>query len=66
VGKSEGNISLRTHRPNWEDNIKIDIKMGWDGMGWRKLEFIWNRIRRWGSCKCGNETSDYTKCGGNS
>jgi hypothetical protein len=34
VGKSEGNISLRTHRHNWEDNIKIDIKMGWDGVNW--------------------------------
>jgi hypothetical protein len=32
VRKSEGKISLTTHRLSWEDNIKIDIKMGWDGV----------------------------------
>jgi hypothetical protein len=32
VRKSEGNISLRKHRLSWENNIKIDIKMGWDGV----------------------------------
>jgi hypothetical protein len=31
VGKSEGEISHRTHRRSWGDNIKIDIKMGWNG-----------------------------------
>jgi len=34
VGKSEGNISLTTHRHSLEDNIKIDIKIGWDGVNW--------------------------------
>ena len=32
VWKSEGKISLRTHRLSWEDNI---IKMGWDGVNWK-------------------------------
>ena len=32
VGKSEGKLSLRTHRLSWEDNI---IKMGWDGVNWK-------------------------------
>jgi hypothetical protein len=31
VGKCEGKISLRTHRASWEDNIKMDIRIGWDG-----------------------------------
>jgi len=29
VGKSEGNISLRTHKHSWDDDIKIDIKWEW-------------------------------------
>jgi hypothetical protein len=32
--KSERKISLRTHRPSWEDNIKMDIKIGWNGVNW--------------------------------
>jgi hypothetical protein len=34
VGKPEGKIPLGRLRPKWEDNIKMDLQVGWRFMDW--------------------------------
>jgi len=34
VGKPEGKIPLGWLRPRWEDNIKMDLQVGWRFMDW--------------------------------
>jgi hypothetical protein len=34
VRKPQGNVPLRSPRPTWDDNIKILLLLGWDGMEW--------------------------------
>jgi hypothetical protein len=31
--KPEGKTPLIRHRCRWEDNIRIDLKVGWEGVG---------------------------------
>ena len=65
------------HKRFWWGNLKkiyhlehigivgrIILKYILNGIGWREVEMITYRIRRRGCCECGNETSDYRKCGG--
>jgi hypothetical protein len=37
VGKTEGKRSLARSRRRWEDNIKMDLEVGCEGMGWIDL-----------------------------
>ena len=37
VGKAEGKKSLGITRMRWEDNIKMDLEVGCEGMGWIEL-----------------------------
>jgi hypothetical protein len=37
VVKPEGKRPLRRPRCRWEDNIKLDLLMGWGGMDWLDL-----------------------------
>ena len=37
VGKDGGTRSLGRSRLRWEDNIKMDLKVGCEGMGWIDL-----------------------------
>jgi hypothetical protein len=37
LGKAEGKRSLGRSRCRWEDNIKMDLEVGCEGMGWIDL-----------------------------
>jgi len=56
VGKPYKNISLGRQRDRWENNFKMNLnKVGWGE--WTGL--LWQVA---GTCECGNEPSDSTKC----
>jgi hypothetical protein len=37
VGKPEGRRPLGRPRRRWVDNIKMDLRVGWDGTDWINL-----------------------------
>jgi hypothetical protein len=37
VGKPERRRRLERSRSRWEDNIKLDLKIGWEGVLWSHL-----------------------------
>jgi hypothetical protein len=45
VGKSEGMRSLGRPRHRWEDNVKMDLQVGCEGMTW--IELAQDRDRWW-------------------
>jgi hypothetical protein len=61
VGKTEGKRSLGRSRRRWEDNIKVDLEVGCEGMGWIHLAQDKGQVE--GTCECGNEPSGSIKCG---
>jgi len=34
VGRTEGKIPLGIHTCRWDNNIKMDLHIGWGGMDW--------------------------------
>jgi hypothetical protein len=45
VGKPEGNRQLGRHRHTLEDNIKMDKKIGWEGVDW--IHLAQDRDQQW-------------------
>jgi len=45
VGEAEGKRSLGRSRLRWEDNIKMDLEVGCEGMGWIDLAEVRDRWR---------------------
>jgi hypothetical protein len=42
VENEEGKRPLKRPRHRWVDNIKMDLReIGWDGMGWIGLIWLW-------------------------
>ena len=60
VGKPEGKISLGRPRRRWEDNIKMELEVGYEGMVW--IDLAQDRDIA-GTCEYGNEPSASIKCG---
>jgi len=48
VGKSEGKRPLRRPSNWWEDNIKIDLDIEWDGVDWVRAQ---DTEKRWAVVK---------------
>jgi len=45
VEKPEGKRPLGRPRRRWEDNIKMDLGVGYEGMGWIELAQDRDRLR---------------------
>jgi hypothetical protein len=45
VEKPDGKIPLGKPSRRWEDNIKLDHDVGWEGMDWITLAQDWDRWR---------------------
>ena len=45
MGEAEGKRSLGRSRLRWEDNIKMDLEVGCEGMGWIDLAEVRDRWR---------------------
>jgi hypothetical protein len=50
VGKPEGKRPLGRHGHRLEDNIKMDLEIGWDGMVWTGL--FWLKMGKSGGFLC--------------